>query len=186
MRFHLATGNAHKIDEIAFILGDEIELVGTPPDVEETEDTFEGNALLKARAVVAATGEPALADDSGIVVDALDGAPGVRSQRWGGDDPVGRMLAAMEGVEDRAARFVCAAVAVFPDGREVVAEGRVEGSIGFEARGSGGFGYDPVFIPNESDGRTFGEMAEPEKHEISHRGRAFRALAALLPPFGGA
>jgi XTP/dITP diphosphohydrolase len=150
-----------------------------------------GNASLKGRALVEATGLAAIADDTGIEVAALGGAPGVRSARYAGEpaddqanvDKVLSQLAGTVGPEQRRARFVTVAVAVWPDGREVVAEGSVDGWIAHERRGRGGFGYDPVFVPLEADGRTFGEMAEasPEaKHALSHRGRAFRALAASL------
>jgi len=141
--------------------------------------------------LVAATGGAAIAEDTGIEVDALGGAPGVRSARYAGEpsdeqanvDKVLAELAGRTGPGQRRARFVTVAVAIWPDGTEVTAEGVVEGWIAPGRRGSGGFGYDPIFVPLESDGRTFGEMAEasPEaKHELSHRGRAFRKLAALL------
>ena len=154
----------------------------------EDADTFEGNARLKAVAIVDATGEPALADDSGLLVDALDGAPGVRSARYAGeahDDAanVTKLLAALDGVppEQRTARFVAVALVRWPDGREVVAEGTVEGHIIDEVRGADGFGYDPVFVPTErNDDLTFAELARPDKHAISHRGRSLRALLARL------
>jgi XTP/dITP diphosphohydrolase len=129
----------------------------------------------------------AVADDSGLEVDALDGAPGVRSARFAGADAtyasnVDRLLRAVDGVppEGRTARFRCLVMVRWPDGREVVAEGVVDGHIATEPRGGGGFGYDPVFIPDEGDGRTFGEMTPDEKHALSHRGRALRALADAL------
>ncbi len=157
------------------------------PDVVEDADTLEGNARLKAVAVGQAVGEPAVADDTGLEVDALDGAPGVYTARFAGEgatyaDNVAKLLAELDGVsaELRGARFRTVALAWFPDGTEVVAEGVVDGAISTEARGAGGFGYDPVFIPAEGDGRTFAEMTPEEKHAVSHRGRAFRALAALL------
>ncbi len=195
--FVLATTNPNKAREIREIfaacdLG--IELVDRPPgvgDVEETEDTLLGNARLKARALVQATGLPAIAEDTGIEVEALAGAPGVRSARYAGepsddDANVDKVLSELRprvGAEQRRARFVTVAVAMWPDGRETSAEGTVEGWIAGERRGRGGFGYDPVFVPFESDGRTFGELAEasPEaKNALSHRGRAFRALARGL------
>ena len=152
------------------------------PDVPETEPTLIGNALLKARAVATATGLPALADDTGLEVDALDGAPGVTTARYAGpeatyDDNVDKLLADLDGRSDRTARFKTAVALVDPDGTELVAEGAVEGRIAETRRGSGGFGYDPVF---EVGGRTFSEMGTAEKHEISHRARALAALAELL------
>jgi XTP/dITP diphosphohydrolase len=183
MKAVLATGNPHKVPEIAEILGPSFELDAVDPDVEETGTTFEANALLKARAVAARTGRLALADDSGIEVDALGGAPGVHSARWTAEaDWIPRVLRATAGVPwpERTGRFVSAAVAVWPDGRELVVRGVVEGHIAIEARGHGGFGYDPIFVPDEGDGRTFGEMAANEKHALSHRGRAFRALRDAL------
>jgi XTP/dITP diphosphohydrolase len=175
-------------------MGLRVDLLDRPSgvaEVDETEPTLLGNARLKAASVVAATGMAAIAEDTGIEVEALGGAPGVRSARYAGEPPdeeanVDKVLAELEGrerTEQRRARFVTAAVALWPDGRESSVEGVVEGWIAPERRGSGGFGYDPVFVPFEADGRTFGEMAEasPEaKHALSHRGRAFRALASLL------
>jgi XTP/dITP diphosphohydrolase len=160
----------------------------TAPDVEETGDTLEENARIKAVALCDAYGLPAVADDTGLEVDALGGAPGVRSARYAGEDGDAarnverllRELAAADGVA-RSARFVTVALARFVDGREVVARGTVEGTITEAPRGDGGFGYDPVFRPREGDGRTFAEMGSDEKHALSHRGRAFRALAAALP-----
>ncbi|HTT92046.1 MAG TPA: RdgB/HAM1 family non-canonical purine NTP pyrophosphatase [Acidimicrobiales bacterium] len=195
--FVLATTNPNKAQEIRQILaasGLDIELLDRPPgaaEVEETEDTLLGNARLKAAALVEETGIAAIAEDSGIEVEALGGAPGVRSARFAGEPPdeqanVDKVLAELsgrQGPEERRARFVTVAVAMWPDGREVSTEGTVEGWIAEERRGSGGFGYDPVFVPFELDGRTFGEVAEcsPEaKHALSHRGRAFRALAEKL------
>ena len=185
----LATGNAHKVAEIQQILGDGWRVEARDPDVDETGDTFEANALIKARAVVAATGRLAVADDSGIVIDALGGAPGVRSARWADEgDWIPRVLRELEGVPagERGCRYVCAAAAVWPagtgpDGRdEVVVRGTVEGVVPPAPRGTGGFGYDPVMQPVEGDGRTFAEMSDAEKHALSHRGRAFRTLAAVL------
>ncbi len=188
--FVLATANADKAREIREILGDGVELVPRPPevpDVDETGETLLDNARLKALALVAATGAPAIADDTGLEVDALDGAPGVRSARYAGDgasyaDNVTKLVGALDGVDDgqRGARFRTVAVACWPDGREVVCEGTVEGRITRAERGVGGFGYDPVFVPLEGDGRTFSEMGAAEKHRLSHRGRAFRALRQEL------
>ena len=182
MKLLLATGNAHKVEELAAILGPAFELVAHEPGVEETGSTFEANALLKARAVRDATGALAVADDSGIEVVALDGAPGVRSARWAAGDEVGALLRALAGVpaERRGCRYVCAAAVARPDGSEDVVVGTVSGVVVEAARGTGGFGYDPIVVPVEGDGRTFAEMTADEKHAISHRARAFRALTALL------
>lgn len=193
----LATTNPDKAREIREILAATapgIELVERPagvPEVEETEQTLLGNARLKAAMLVKETGLAAIAEDSGIEVEALGGAPGVRSARFAGEPPdeqanVDKVLAELAGRHgpgERRARFVTVAVAMWPDGREVSAEGVVEGWVAEQRRGSGGFGYDPVFVPFELDGRTFGEIAEesPEaKHALSHRGRAVRALAEKM------
>jgi XTP/dITP diphosphohydrolase len=190
VKFVLATANAGKAREIAAVLGEvglDIELVPRPtdvPEVEETGITFEDNARLKAVALCEATGLPAIADDSGLVVDALGGAPGVHSARFSGDDSndarnVAKLIEELRDVapDRRTARFATVALAHFPDGREVAAFGEVAGTIVGEPRGGGGFGYDPVFVPDEGDGRTFGEMAPQDKNSLSHRGRAFRTLA---------
>jgi XTP/dITP diphosphohydrolase len=189
-RFVLATANPDKAAEIVAVLRDAgapAELTPRPPDVAEVEETgatLEENARLKAKALCAATGLPAIADDTGLEVDALGGAPGVYSARFAGPDAtyadnVARLLERLAGVEPRhrTARFSTVAVAHWPDGREVAAIGEVDGTIAEAARGSQGFGYDPVFVPAEGDGRTFAEMAAAEKHALSHRGRAFRTLA---------
>jgi XTP/dITP diphosphohydrolase len=179
MKVVLATGNAHKVQEIGEILGPSIELSAFDTGVDETGTTFEENALLKARAASASTGLVAVADDSGIEVDAIGGAPGIHSARWTEEhDWIPRVLRELDGVAppERTARFVSAAAAVWPDGREVVRRGVVEGHVAPAARGGAGFGYDPIFVPVEGDGRTFGEMTADEKHALSHRGRAFRAL----------
>ena len=182
-RLLLATGNAHKVEEVQRILGADVVVEARDTGVEETGATFEENALLKARALSAETGELAVADDSGIEIDHLDGAPGVRSARWTAEgDWIPRVLRELDGVapEGRGCRYVCAAAAVWPDGREVVVRGTVEGTVVDDPRGDGGFGYDPIVAPVEGDGRTFAEMSPDEKHQISHRARAFRALAAHL------
>jgi len=173
------------IDEAAARLGRPI------PEVDEDQDTFAGNAIKKAREVSAATGLPALADDSGLEVDALGGAPGVWAARYAGEhasytDNVAKLLGELDGVGDaqRTARFRTVAMVRFPDGRELVGDGVVEGRIAREVRGENGFGYDPVFVPIEGDGRSFAEMNSDEKHAISHRGRALRALAAQLNASG--
>jgi XTP/dITP diphosphohydrolase len=192
-RFVLATANPDKAAEIAAILAatrPDIVLVPRPadvPDVEETGETLEDNARLKAVALAAATGLPAIADDTGLVVDSLDGAPGVYSARYAGPDAtyadnVAALLAALDGVppERRTARFATAAIARWPDGREVLRVGVIDGVIAVAPSGDTGFGYDPVFVPAEGDGRTFAAMGPDAKHALSHRGRAFRALAAAL------
>jgi XTP/dITP diphosphohydrolase len=187
VRLVLATANPDKAVEIAGLL-EGFEVVSRPagvPEVEETADTLEGNARLKARAVAAATGEAAVADDTGLEVEALGGRPGVRAARYAGEgatyaDNVAKLLAELEGVDDRRARFRTVALACLPDGTEVVAEGTVDGRITPAPRGAAGFGYDPVFVPDGGDGRTFAEMTAAEKAAVSHRGRAFRALAAML------
>ena len=201
LRLVVATANRDKAAEIADILGEElgdgVELLLRPPEVAEVEEygkTLEDNARLKAAALLDATGTAAVADDTGLEVDALDGAPGVYSSRYAGEhasyaDNVAKLLHCLEEVrarrpEERRARFRTVAVARFPGGREVVAEGKVDGTIAPQARGTGGFGYDPVFVPDGGDGRTFAEMAADEKHARSHRGRAFRALAVGLRSSG--
>ena len=188
----LATRNAHKVEELRRILAPyDASLTGLDafpdlPDVAETGATFDDNALLKARAVAAATGLVAVADDSGLEVDALNGMPGVLSARWAGrhgDDAANLqlVLSQLADVPDerRGAAFVCAAALVAPDGRELVVEGRLAGALTREPRGTNGFGYDPIFVP-DGEQRTTAEMAPEEKDAISHRGRAFRALAARL------
>lgn len=187
MRLVVASANPDKVAEIAAVLRD-VELLPRPASVGEVEEdglTLEDNARLKARAILAATGEAAVADDTGLEVAALGGAPGVYSARYAGPgatyaDNVAALLEALDGSADRAARFRTVAMACFPDGREVVAEGVVDGEIATVARGANGFGYDPVFVPAGAGGRTFAEMTADEKNALSHRGRAFRALAALL------
>jgi XTP/dITP diphosphohydrolase len=187
---------AHSIEGIAFLI-DVPEHIGRavaalpvleePPDVEETGTTLEENARIKARALCDAFGILAVADDTGLEVDALHGAPGVYSARYAGPDAtysdnVERLLRELGGVPParRRARFATVAMARWPDGSEVVERGEVEGTIAAAAHGERGFGYDPVFVPSEGDGRTFAEMAPGEKHAVSHRGRAFRALASAL------
>jgi XTP/dITP diphosphohydrolase len=192
-RFVVATANPDKAAEITAILAAAmpgVALVPRPadvPEVEETGETLEDNARLKAVALVAATGLAAIADDTGLLVDALDGAPGVFTARFAGPDAtyadnVAALLTALNGVpaERRTARFVTAAIARWPDGREVVRLGVVAGTIALATSGDGGFGYDPVFVPDEGGGRTFAAMGPDAKHALSHRGRAFRALADAL------
>ncbi len=189
IRAVLATRNDHKVQEVTRILqaeGIDIELIALPsdaPDVAETESTFAGNALLKARSAAEATGLPAIADDSGLCVDALHGMPGVLSARWSGrhgDDAanLALVLAQLSEVPDarRGAQFVCAAAWVVPDSHEHVVEGMLEGTLAHEPRGSHGFGYDPIFMP-QGYALTTAELRPHEKDAISHRGQALRALA---------
>ncbi|MFE0022716.1 RdgB/HAM1 family non-canonical purine NTP pyrophosphatase [Amycolatopsis sp. NPDC059021] len=190
-RLLLATRNAKKLGELRRILEAEgiqgIEVIGLAdveefPEAPETAPDFEGNAVAKARDAVAATGLPAIADDSGISVDALNGMPGVLSARWSGkhgDDEANLdlVLAQLSDTPDerRGAAFVCAAALVLPDGTETVVRGEWRGSLVRERRGTNGFGYDPIFVP-EGESRTSAEMAPAEKDADSHRGRALRAL----------
>ncbi|MGH8870235.1 MAG: RdgB/HAM1 family non-canonical purine NTP pyrophosphatase [Actinomycetes bacterium] len=193
-RLVLATRNAHKVEELRRILdaaGLDVELLGSEafadmPDVAETGVTFADNALLKARAVAEATGLPAVGDDSGLCVDALNGMPGVLSARWAGEHATDQrnldlLLDQVAEVPDSrlGARFVCAAALALPDGRTCVAEGEVRGGLVRQPRGTNGFGYDPAFVP-EGETRTTAEMPSDEKDAISHRGRAFRALAPVV------
>lgn len=192
LRLVLASANPDKAAEIAEILraalGSRLELIARPaevPDVAETGQTFVDNARLKAAALLEATGIAAIADDSGLEVDALGGAPGVHSARYAGPaatyaDNVAKLLAELPTAATRRARFRTVALARFTDGHELIAEGTVEGEIARQPRGSGGFGYDPLFVPDGGDGRTFGELDPAEKHSVSARGRAFRGLAELL------
>jgi XTP/dITP diphosphohydrolase len=197
LRLVLASANPDKAAEIEGILSGALEVTLLPrpadvPDVVEDGETLLDNARLKARALVAATGEAAVADDTGLEVDALGGAPGVYSARYAGEDAtyadnVAKLLRELGALGDaggeRRARFRTVALAAFPDGSELWAEGAVEGSIAPAGRGDAGFGYDPVFVVAASeggDGRAFAEMTAGEKGAVSHRGRAFRALAALL------
>jgi XTP/dITP diphosphohydrolase len=157
------------------------------PEVEETGATLEENARIKASALAAATRMLAIADDTGLEVDALDGAPGIYAARYAGEhatyaDNVAKILRELEGVYPtlRTARFATVAIACWPDGRELAVRGEVEGVIAATPSGESGFGYDPVFVPTEGDGRTFAQMTAGEKHAISHRGRAFAKLATAL------
>jgi XTP/dITP diphosphohydrolase len=203
-RLVLATRNEHKVHELRQILADLVdelglEVVGADdvagaPDVAETEVTFLGNARLKAVALAEATGLPAVADDSGLAVEVLGGSPGVFSARWSGSTAgvdaaravrdranLDLLLEQVGDVPDehRAAAFVCAAVVALPDGRVEGVEGRVTGTLVREPRGTNGFGYDPVFVP-DGDTRTLAEYTDLEKNAISHRGNAFRALVPVL------
>lgn len=192
-RYVMATRNAHKVDEVARILsaaGADVELLALPadaPDVAETGASFAANALLKARSAAEYTGMPAIADDSGLCVDALNGMPGIHSARWcghHGDDAANLALLLGQLAETpssrRGAQFVCAAVVVDPvEGSEHIVEGVLEGRLADQPQGERGFGYDPIFIPH-GEQRTTAEMSASEKDAISHRGQAFRGLAALL------
>ena len=187
---------AYSIDGIAFLVDGPDRIAASvaalpvltePPDVEETGNTLDENARIKASALADALGLLAVADDTGLEVDALQGAPGVYSARYAGEnasyaDNVAKLLTELEGVDPsrRTARFATVAIARGPDGHEVVARGEVEGLVAAAPRGDRGFGYDPVFVPVEGDGRSFAEMMPEEKHAVSHRGRAFRALAQAL------
>ena len=191
-RIVLATRNRGKIDELRRILGDAYELTGLPddaPEVAETGTTFEDNALLKARSAAEHTGLISVADDSGLTVDALNGMPGILSARWSGrhgndEANLALVLGQVSEIPDerRGAAFVCAAAVVTPDGRERVVLADVRGRLIRGPRGTNGFGYDPIFVP-DGETRTTAEMPSSEKDAISHRGKAFRALAELLPDF---
>lgn len=189
--FVLATANPHKAQEMREVLArTDVELLARPPDVpdvEETEDTLEGNALLKAVALCRATGLPAIADDTGLFIDALGGRPGVYSARYAGEhatyaDNVAKALGELAEVPEsgRRARFRTVIAVASPDGSTWLAEGALEGSIAYEPRGEGGFGYDPIFVPDGGGGRSLAELSAAEKNEISHRGRALRVFAEKL------
>ena len=194
LRCVVATANPDKAMEIVAIMSQvgDVELLARPGDIgeiEETGDTLLENARIKALALCEASGEVAIADDTGLEVDGLGGAPGVWSARYAGadatyDDNVNKMLTELGGSDDRTARFVTVAFAAFPDGTEIFATGEVVGQITTERRGEAGFGYDPIFAPDEADGRTFAQMTATDKNAISHRGRAFRALAEQLGEMG--
>jgi len=189
MKVVLASNNAHKLEEIGRMLADRgmqlLPLRDFPeiPDPPEEQDTFEENALQKARFVYERTGLPCLADDSGLAVDALDGGPGVHSKRFTpdaiADTNNAKLLRVMEGIEGRTARFVCALALVSAKG-EATCRGTVEGRIGFEKRGDHGFGYDPLFLPDATPGKTMAELPPEEKDGISHRGNALAKLPPLL------
>ena len=190
MKLVLATANPGKVAEVAAVLAvvDGLDLLPRPPALAEpVEDgaSLIENARIKARAVVAATGAAAVADDTGLEVEALGGEPGLYTARYAGPgvtyaDNIAKLLGALEGVRQRRARWRTVALVVMPDGREISAQGTCEGVITEAPRGTGGFGYDPIFVPGEGDGRTFAELSREEKNALSHRGRAFRALAAGL------
>ncbi len=193
MRFVLATHNPGKLREMGEILKDfGIEVVspkdlGITVDVEETGTTFAENAMLKAKAICKAADLPAIADDSGLCVDALNGAPGVYSARYGGEglDDRGRymlLLSSLRGAPTRAAHFACAVACAFPNGDTLTAEGRCDGSIAYAPLGEGGFGYDPVFLL-PGTGKTFGQLTQEEKSAVSHRGRALREFSEKLETY---
>ncbi len=192
-KFVLATHNPGKLREMAQILERlHVEVVmptdlGINVDVEETGATFAENAMLKAKAVCAASGLPAIADDSGLCVDALNGGPGVYSARYGGEglDDIGRyrlLLNSLRGATTRAAHFACAVACAFPNGDALTAEGRCDGAIAFAPMGEGGFGYDPVFLVPEMR-KTFAQMTAEEKSGISHRGRAMEKFVEKLETY---
>lgn len=193
MKFVLASHNKGKLEEMQSILGElGVEVVsqsdvGLELEPEENGMTFAENARIKAQAVMEASGLAAIADDSGLCVDALNGGPGVYSARYGGEglDDKGRytlLLNSMRGQTTRAAHFACAIACAFPGGKTLTAEGRCDGAIAFAPLGEGGFGYDPVFLVPEK-GKTFGQLTAEEKSEISHRGRALRDFSAKLETY---
>ena len=193
MKFVLATQNPKKLKEMSAILGElGVEVVseadiGVKIEVEETGETFAENSLLKAKAVMEATKLPAIADDSGLCVNALNGGPGVYSARFGGEglDDRGRymlLLQTMRGQTTRAAHFTCAIACAFPNGDTITAEGQAPGTIAFAPMGEGGFGYDPVFfVPDKA--KTFAQLTQEEKAEISHRGKALREFSEKLETY---
>ncbi len=183
-----ATANPHKVAEIASILAGLVDLTPRPadiPEVVEDAGTLEGNARLKAAAICAATGLPAVSDDTGLFVDALDGEPGVETAYYAGPHATyaenrAKLLHALDGVTNRRAAFRTSVMVVWPDGRELCVEGVCAGTIATAERGDRGFGFDPLFIPDDGDGRTFSLMTDGEKNAVSHRGRAFAALVRAL------
>lgn len=192
MRLILASNNKDKLREVREILdGSGIEIIsqseaGCNFEAEENGKTFEENAKIKARAAMEATGLPCVADDSGIEINAMGGGPGIYSSRYCGDMPYSetcrRVISEIADNPDRGADYYCAVVCVFPNGDEISASGRTDGTIAYEPRGTGGFGYDPIFIP-QGYSRTMAEISEDEKNSISHRGRAFRAFAEKLKKY---
>ena len=190
MKIIVATKNIHKIKEISHVLNplgfDVISQhdAGIDIDVEETGDTFEKNALIKARAVALVCDDYVLADDSGLCVESLDGRPGVLSARYAGEgasdaDKINKLLGELEGVYNRLAKFITAMAFITPNGEEIVTKGEVSGRIITEPMGKNGFGYDPVFYSDELE-KTFAEASEEEKNSVSHRSRALKALYDIL------
>lgn len=194
-RIVFATGNAGKVKEIQMIMEDtgmevlSMKEAGISVDIEENGSTYEENALIKARAVAACTDAIVMADDSGLEIDYLNKEPGVLSARYLGEDtPYGiknaKLIERLEGVEDamRTARFVCAIATVLPDGKELTTRATIEGRIGYEEKGSHGFGYDPIFVVPEY-GKTTAELTEEEKNKISHRGKALQLMKEELKKY---
>ena len=189
MKLIIASNNAHKVQEIKQILDGKFEEIlslreaGVDHETVEDGSTFAENALKKAREIAAITGYVAMADDSGLCVNALNGAPGIYSARYSGCEHKSLvdkanndlLLKNLEGKSDRSAYFICSVALVYPDGREVVAEGRMPGRIIDDPRGAKGFGYDPIFLP-DGESRTAAELSDEEKNAISHRGRALKNL----------
>ena len=183
-----ASANPDKVAEIAAILDGVVQLLPRPagvPEVVEDADTLIGNARLKAAAICAATGLPAVSDDTGLFVDALGGAPGIYAARFAGEDATyadnrAKLLRELGDTVDRRARFVSAAMVVWPSGRELAVEGVCEGTIATTELGDRGFGYDALFIPDDGDGRSFAQMSDAEKNTISHRARSLKALLEAL------
>lgn len=190
MKIIFATANAGKLREAAEVLGPGFEIVspaslGITEDIPETGSTLQENSLQKARYLFERTGLPCFADDTGLEVDALGGAPGIYSARYAGpghdhQKNMDKLLAELDRLEDRRARFKTVVTLILADGEPRFFEGVCEGSIAREKRGTGGFGYDPVFLPDAYPGRTLAEVSEEEKNAVSHRGRAIRAMAAWL------
>jgi XTP/dITP diphosphohydrolase len=183
-----ASANPDKVIEIEAILEGVVDLLPRPPgvaDVVEDADTLIGNARLKAAAICAAANLPAVSDDTGLFVDALGGAPGVYAARYAGPDATyadnrAKLLDALKSSDDRRASFVSAVVVMWPGGREIAVEGVCRGTIAAGELGDRGFGYDPIFVPDDGDGRSFSQMSDGEKNQISHRARALHALLKAL------
>lgn len=192
-RLVIASANPDKVRDLVELLGDRYEVVPRPADAPETiedADTLEGNAIKKAAEIAAFNGEAAMADDTGLFVAALDDRPGVYSARYAGanatyEQNIAKLLGELAGVEDRRAEFRTVVALIRPDGSGVTGEGSITGSIIEAPRGANGFGYDPVFMPDEGEGRTFAEMSSQEKHDLSHRGRAIVSLRLALEHLGG-
>lgn len=192
MQLVCASANPDKVAEMSAVLGDLVELLPRPDDVgdvDETAETLAGNARLKAAAICAASGLPAVADDTGLFVDALGGRPGVHAARFASEHATyaenrEKLLAELRGAPDRRARFVTVALVVWPDGDELAVEGVCEGVIAEREIGARGFGYDAVFIPDDTAGKTFAQISEDEKNAISHRGKALRRLVVELADRG--
>lgn len=188
MRLVCASANPKKVEELSRMLPSWVQMLPRPsgiPDVEETAPTLEGNATIKAVEIAHAAGDWALADDTGLLVDALDGEPGVRSARFAGDDATDAanralLLTRLSGIDNRRAHFKTVLAVVHPSGEMHFVSGECAGTIAQEERGSNGFGYDNLFIPDDGDGRTFAEMSSSEKDAMSHRGKALKKLPELL------